>query len=182
MKSGKLTCATESSKVWIQSVPVVPFQGNRSKPRWQHSKRSGRRIVTLNEGLRTVARGDRRPPGNLGLYRQRQPGRSGQTRRGHLCSMRVAREKSASWPPTFGLDGRTRPVLAGAGAIHGDLPTRYGAPEDRPHSSGRPKRLGSTLSVPKRYPQLVQKVVPNNSQSDKRRPAHFYRSQDYRTP
>ena len=44
-------------------------------------KKSGRRIVTLNEGIRTVARGDRRPPGNLGLYRQRQPDRSGQARR-----------------------------------------------------------------------------------------------------
>src|SRR6266446_6711349 len=37
-----------------------------------------------------------------------------------------------------GLDGRTRPVLAGAGAIHGDLPARYRAAEDRPHSSGLP--------------------------------------------
>ena len=93
-------------------------------------------------------------PGNLGLHSQRQPGRSGQARRGHLCSMRAAREKSPSWPPTFGLDGRTCPVLAGAGAIHGDLPARYGAAEDRPYSSGRPQRLGSTLSVPKRYFQL----------------------------
>src|SRR6266404_6236238 len=73
--------------------------------------------------------------------------------------MRVAREKSAPWPPTFGLDGRTRPVLAGAGAIHGDLPARYRAAEDRPHSSGCPQRLGSTLSVPKRYPQLARAVV-----------------------
>ena len=30
-----------------------------------------------------------------------------------------------------------------------------GAVEDRPYSSGRPQRLGSTLSVPKRYPQLL---------------------------
>jgi hypothetical protein len=40
--------------------------------------------------------------------------------------------------------------LAGAGAIHGDLPSRYGAAEDRPHSPGRPQRLGSALSVPNR--------------------------------
>jgi plasmid stabilization system protein ParE len=32
------------------------------------------------------------------------------------------------------------------------LPARSGAAEDRPHSSGRQKRLGSTLSVPKRLP------------------------------
>jgi hypothetical protein len=32
-------------------------------------------------------------------------------RRGHLCSMRAASEKSASWPPTFKIDGRIRPVL-----------------------------------------------------------------------
>jgi hypothetical protein len=38
--------------------------------------------------------------------------------------------------------------LAGAGAIHGDLPSRYGAAEDRPHSPGRPQRLGSALSGP----------------------------------
>jgi putative addiction module CopG family antidote len=91
---------------------------------------------------RTVARGDRRPPGNLGLYRQRQSGRSGQARRAHLCSMRAAREKSAPWPPTFRLNGRTRSILAGAGAIHGDLPARYRAAEDRPHSSGRPQHPG----------------------------------------
>ena len=54
--------------------------------------------------------------------------------------------------------GHRRPDLTGEpvlfwpvrGAIHGDLPARYGATEDRPHSSGRPQRLGSTLSVPKR--------------------------------
>ena len=42
------------------------------------------------------------------------------------------------------------PVLfwPGAGAIHGDLPARYGAAEDRPHSSGHPQRLGSALGVP----------------------------------
>src|SRR5437879_459074 len=46
-------------------------------------------------------------------------------------------KKTAPWPPTFGLDGRTRPILAVAGTITGDLPGQYRAAEDRPHSSGR---------------------------------------------
>ena len=92
------------------------------------------------------------------VYTPGQSCRSGQARRGHLYSMRATREKFASWPPTFGLDGRTRPVLAGAGAIHGDLPARYRAAEDRPHSSGRPQCLGSTLSG-RRYDRYDVKLV-----------------------
>src|ERR1700732_2129421 len=82
------------------------------------------------------------------VYIDRQSCRRGQARRGHLCSMRATRKKSASWPPPSGLDGRTRLVLASAGAIHGDLLTRYRAAEDCPHPSGGSQRLGSTLSVP----------------------------------
>jgi putative addiction module antidote protein, CC2985 family len=105
----------KSSKVWIQSAPVVPFQRSRSKPRWLHSKKSGRRIVTLNEGyeLSPEATDDLQ---EIWVYiANDNPIAADKLEEDHLCSMRAAREKSASWSPTLGLDGRTRPVLAGAG-------------------------------------------------------------------
>ena len=75
MKFGKLTCATESSRYGFNprrsTIPVEQIQDEMTafKKKWKKNR---------NEGLRTVARGDRRPPGNLGLYSQRQPGRSRQ--------------------------------------------------------------------------------------------------------